>query len=495
MGLKSLLSLPFAKQIVKKNSKWKKNAVKVQNTLLLSLINQAKNTKFGKDHNFLEISNYSHWKKNIPVRDYEDLKIYVQEIIDGKKDVLWPGRPLYFCKTSGTTSGTKYIPISKESMPHHITAARDAILSYIAETKNTSIVNGKMIFLQGSPELSKTGDILTGRLSGIVAHHTPSYLKKNQLPSYETNCIEDWENKVDAILEETLDENMSLISGIPPWVQMYFEKLQDKTGKLIKDIFPKFDLFIYGGVNYEPYRQTFEKLIGKKVDGIEFYPASEGFIAYQDSQTEKGMLLCVNHGIFYEFIPSEEFFNKNPTRISLADVKVGVNYVIILNTDAGLWGYNIGDTIKFVSIDPFRIIVSGRIKHFTSAFGEHVIAEEVEKSLQETIAKIPAQVNEFHVAPQVNPESGLPYHQWLVEFEKEPENMAVFSDMIDNTLQKHNTYYKDLISGGILKPLLITKINKNGFRDYMKSIGKLGGQNKVPRLANNRKIADKLKVF
>ena len=495
MGLKSLLSLPFARQIIKKNSKWKKNAVKVQNRLLLSLINQAKNTKFGKDHNFSEISNYSDWKKNIPVRDYEELKIYVQQIIEGEKDVLWPGKPLYFCKTSGTTSGTKYIPISKESMPHHITAARDAILNYIAETKNTSIVNGKMIFLQGSPELSKTGDILTGRLSGIVAHHTPSYLKKNQLPSYETNCIEDWEDKVDKILEETLSENMSLISGIPPWVQMYFEKLQNRTGKLIKDIFPKFDLFIYGGVNYEPYRQTFEKLIGKKVNGIELYPASEGFIAYQDSQTEKGMLLCVNHGIFYEFIPSEEFFNKNPTRISLADVEIGVNYAIILNTDAGLWSYNIGDTIKFVSIDPYRIVVSGRIKHFTSAFGEHVIAEEVEKSLQETITKIPAQVNEFHVAPQVKPESGLPYHQWLIEFEKEPENMADFSELIDNTLQKHNSYYKDLISGGILKPLLITKINKNGFRDYMKSIGKLGGQNKVPRLANDRKIADKLNVF
>jgi len=495
MGLKSLLSLVFAKQIVKKNGKWKENAVQVQDTLLLSLINQAKNTKFGKDHNFSEISNYSNWKKNIPVRDYEELKVYVQEIIDGKKDVLWPGRPLYFCKTSGTTSGTKYIPISIESMPHHITAARDAILSYIAETKNTSIVNGKMIFLQGSPELCKTGDILTGRLSGIVAHHTPSYLKKNQLPSYETNCIEDWEKKVDAILEETLDKNMSLISGIPPWVQMYFEKLQDKTGKLIKDVFPKFDLFIYGGVNYEPYRQNFEELIGKKVAGIELYPASEGFIAYQDTQTEKGMLLCVNHGIFYEFIPSEEFFNNNPTRISLADVEVGVNYVIILNTDAGLWGYNIGDTIKFISINPFRIVVSGRIKHFTSAFGEHVITEEVEKSLQETLAKIPAQVNEFHVAPQVKPENGLPYHEWLIEFEKEPENIAVFSKLIDNALQKHNTYYKDLISGGILKPLLITKINKNGFRDYMKSIGKLGGQNKVPRLANDRKIADKLNVF
>ena len=495
MGLKSLLSLPFARQIVKNNNKWKKNAVKVQNTVLLSLIKQAKNTKFGKDHNFSEIKNYSDWKNNVPVRDYEELKVYVKDIIDGKRDVLWPGRPLYFCKTSGTTSGTKYIPISKESMPHHITAARDAILSYIAETKNTSIVNGKMIFLQGSPELSKTGDILTGRLSGIVAHHTPSYLAKNRLPSYETNCIEDWESKVDAILVETIDENMSLISGIPPWVQMYFEKLQDRTGKLIKEIFPNFDLFIYGGVNYEPYRQTFEKLIGKKIDGIEFYPASEGFIAYQDTQTEKGMLLCVNHGIFYEFIPSEEFFNTDPTRISLADVEIGVNYVIILNTDAGLWGYNIGDTIKFVSINPYRIVVSGRIKHFTSAFGEHVIAEEVEKSLQEAIATIPAQVNEFHVAPQVSPESGLPYHEWLVEFEKEPENTAVFSDLIDKTLQKHNSYYKDLISGGILKPLIITKINKNGFRDYMKSIGKLGGQNKVPRLANDRKIADKLNIF
>ncbi|MBC8266197.1 MAG: GH3 auxin-responsive promoter family protein [Flavobacteriales bacterium] len=495
MGIKASLSLPFAKFIVSKNNKWKNNAVKVQEKLMVDLINKAKHTQFGKDHNFSEIKNYSDFKQQIPVRDYEELKGYVQQIIDGDEDVLWPGKPLYFCKTSGTTSGTKYIPISKESMPHHITAARDAILSYIAETKNTSIVNGKMIFLQGSPELTKTGDILTGRLSGIVAHHIPAYLTKNRLPSFETNCIDDWETKVDAIVEETLPENMSLISGIPPWVQMYFEKLQSKTGKLIKDIFPKFDLFIYGGVNYEPYRKSFEKLIGKKVDGVELYPASEGFIAYQDSQKEEGMLLCVNHGIFYEFIPSDEFFNENPTRISLADVKVGVNYVIILNTDAGLWGYNIGDTIKFVSVDPYRIIVSGRIKHFTSAFGEHVIAEEVEKSLEKTIEKHTAQVNEFHVAPEVNPENGLPYHEWLIEFEKQPKDLEFFSKMLDDELQNLNTYYKDLISGGILKPLQVTIIGKNGFRDYMKSIGKLGGQNKVPRLANDRKVADKLNAF
>lgn len=494
MGLKSLLSLPFAKYVVRKNKKWRNNAVKVQNKLLLSLIKQAQNTQFGKDHNFTEITNYTQWKASVPIRDYEGLKNYIQQIIDGKDSVLWPGVPLYFCKTSGTTSGTKYIPISKESMENHITAARDAILSYIAESKNTSIVNGKMIFFQGSPELSKTGDILTGRLSGIVAHHTPSYLIKNCLPSYKTNCIEDWESKVSAIAEETLLENMSLISGIPPWVQMYFEKLQDKTGKLIKDIFPKFDLFIYGGVNFEPYRKTFEGLIGKKVAGIESYPASEGFIAYQDSQKEEGMLLCVNHGIFYEFIPSDEFFNKSPTRISLENVGLGVNYVIILNTNAGLWGYNIGDTIKFVSLNPCKIIVSGRIKHFTSAFGEHVIAEEVEKSLKKTIEKYPAQANEFHVAPQVNPKNGLPYHEWLIEFESQPNDLDAFSKMLDNELQNLNTYYKDLISGGILKPLQLTVISKNGFRDYMKSIGKLGGQNKVPRLANDRKIANKLSV-
>ena len=495
MGIKASLSLPLAKFIVSKNKRWKNNAVKVQQKTLLKLLNQAQNTVFGKDHSFSIIQNYADFKNHTPVRDYEGLKPYIDQIIDGKENILWPGKPLYFSKTSGTTSGTKYIPISKESMPNHITAARDAILSYIAETKNTAIVDGKMIFLQGSPELSKTGDIPTGRLSGIVAHHIPSYLTKNRLPSFETNCMADWEEKVDAIVEETICEKMSVISGIPPWVQMYFEKLQNKSGLLIKDLFPKFDLFIYGGVNYEPYRQTFEKLIGKKMDSIELYPASEGFIAYQDSQKEEGMLLCVNHGIFYEFIPSAEFFDKNPTRICLSEVKIGVNYVLILNTNAGLWGYNIGDTIKFVSIDPYRIIVSGRISHFTSAFGEHVIAEEVEKSLKEAMEKIPAQVNEFHVAPQVNPQSGLPYHEWLMEFEKQPENISDFKRLIDTSLQKHNPYYKDLILGKVLRPLEVTIIGKNGFRNYMKSIGKLGGQNKVPRLANDRKIADKLTAF
>jgi hypothetical protein len=492
MSIKSFLSLYFARIIVQKNLVWKNNAVKTQNNLLKNLLKTAKDSTFGLDHNFTEIKNYDDFKKNVPVRDYEDLSSYIEKIKNGETNVLWPGKPIYFCKTSGTTSGVKYIPITKASMPCHLNSARDAILSYIAETKNTAILNGKMIFLQGSPELTKTGDILTGRLSGIVAHHIPSYLKTNRLPSYETNCIEKWEDKLDAIVEETYDQNMTLISGIPPWVQMYFEKLQVKSKSLIKNVFPNFDLFIYGGVNYQPYKKTFEKLIGKEIDGVELYPASEGFIAYQDSQKEKGMLLCVDNGIFFEFIEAEHYYKENQERLSLKDIRLNVNYVIILNTNAGLWGYNIGDTIKFVSKDPYRIIVTGRLKHFTSAFGEHVIAEEIEKSLYKALKNEYAEVNELHVAPEVNPNNGLPYHCWFIEFKKEPENLENFAEILDLELQSLNSYYKDLIKGGVLKKLEIFLVKKNGFRDYMDSVGKLGGQNKVPRLANDKSIADKL---
>jgi hypothetical protein len=494
-SIKSILSLNFARYIVRKNNRWKNNAIEYQNKIMYSLVNNAKNTLFGKDHFFQKISTYEDFKKNIPIRDYEGLKNYILLIKDGEKNILWPGKPIYFCKTSGTTSGTKFIPLTKESISCHLNPARDAILSYINETKNTSIVDGKMIFLQGSPKLGKTSGILTGRLSGIVAHHIPFYLKKNRLPSFKNNCIENWEEKVDAIVDETVEKDMSLISGIPPWVQMYFEKLSLKSGKLIKELFPNFKLFIYGGVNYEPYRKTFKRLIGSNIDSVEVYPASEGFIAYQDSQKENGMLLCVNNGIFYEFIKRDDFFKQNPKRINLSKVVVGVDYVIILNTNAGLWGYNLGDTVKFVSINPYRIIVSGRLKHFTSAFGEHVISQEVEESLNNTISVISAEIKEFHVAPNINPEKGLPSHQWFIEFSKEPEDMSLFEQNLDRELQKKNSYYKDLIKGSVLKQLEIIIIKESGFNEYMSSIGKLGGQNKTPRLSNDRSIADKLILY
>ena len=495
MWLKKILSLYFARHVVKKNSVWKNNPINAQNLVFKKLIKSAKKTSFGQEHNFEKINTYDDFIKHVPVRDYEGLKKYINKIISGKENVLWPGTPLYFCKTSGTTSGAKYIPISKESMPNHLNAARDAILNYIAETKNTSIVSGKMIFLQGSPKLSKKGGVSTGRLSGIVAHHIPFYLKKNRLPSFKTNCIEDWDEKLNQIVCETEHQNMTLISGIPPWVQMYFEKLKKKHNKNIKEIFKNFNLFIYGGVNFEPYRNSFSKIIGKKIDSVELYPASEGFIAYQDSQKHKGMLLCVDNGIFYEFIRADEFFDNNPKRITLKDVRVGINYVIILNTNAGLWGYNIGDTVRFVSTKPYRLIVSGRIKHFTSAFGEHVIAEEVEKSLDYAVGLYPCEIKEFHVAPEVNPKKGAPYHEWFIEFAKKPKDIVLFERALDKKLQSLNSYYKDLIVGGVLTTLKITFVKKDGFIMYMQSIGKLGGQNKTPRLSNDRVIADKLKKY
>jgi len=314
------------------------------------------------------------------------------------------------------------------------------------------------------------------------------------MPSWETNCIEDWETKVNAIVNETINQNMTLISGIPSWVQMYFEKLIEESGKKVGELFPNFNLFVYGGVNYEPYRNKMENLIGRKVDSMELFPASEGFFAFQDTQNEKGMLLLLDSGIFYEFIPADEFYDDNPTRISLKDVKLGVNYVLIISTDAGLWSYNIGDTIQFTSLKPYRIVVSGRIKHFISAFGEHVIAKEVEAALQDAVKGTDVQINEFTVAPQITPKQGLSYHEWFIEFEKEPDNLTDFAQKIDANLVKQNSYYKDLIIGKVLQPLKITKVKSNGFQDYMKSIGKLGGQNKLPRLANDRKIADKLKT-
>lgn len=478
-------------------NKWKNRSVEVQHEVMLRLVDEARHTVFGQDHAFNTISSYDDFKKNVPIRDYEDLRPYIERVVSGEKDVLWKGKPAYLAKTSGTTSGVKYIPISKESMPEHIKAARNALLTYIHETGKVDFVNGKMIFLQGSPVLAEKHGVATGRLSGIVAHHIPQYLQKNRLPSYETNCIEDWEEKVDAIVEETFHEDMTLISGIPPWVQMYFDRLSAKAhGKKIKDIFKNFNLFVYGGVNYEPYRQRMEETIGKKIDSIETYPASEGFIAYQDSQTERGLLLLTNAGMFYEFIPADEYFSERPRRLSLAEVELDTNYALILNTNAGLWGYSIGDTIRFVSKNPYRIVVTGRIKHYISAFGEHVIGEEVESALLEAASEYHVEVTEFTVAPQVTPVNGeLPYHEWFVEFATPPQDMEAFSRRVDEAMQKKNIYYFDLIEGNILRPLVIRSLAKGAFQQYMKSEGKLGGQNKVPRLSNDRKIAEGLAVF
>lgn len=495
MSLKSLAAKFFAHKIHNDTQKWAQRPVETQQKVFRDLIRQAQTTAFGKDHHFDQIHSHADFVKHIPIRDYEQLKSYVDRVVHGEENVLWKGKPLYFAKTSGTTSGAKYIPLTKESMPFHIQAARNAILSYIHETGNADFVDGKMIFLQGSPKLEMKNGIQLGRLSGIVAHYVPNYLQRNRLPSWETNCIEDWETKVDAIVQETINQNMSVISGIPSWVQMYFEKLVKTAGKPVGELFPNFNLFIYGGVNYEPYRAKFEQLMGRKVDAIELFPASEGFFAYQDSQKEKGMLLLLNSGIFYEFVKADEFFTENPRRYTIGEVELGINYVMLLSTNAGLWCYNIGDTVQFTSLSPYRVIVSGRIKHFISAFGEHVIGKEVEEALRQAVEGTTVRINEFTVAPQITPKEGLPFHEWLIEFENAPEDLEAFALKIDQAMRQQNVYYDDLITGNVLRTVVITPVASNGFQTYMKSIGKLGGQNKLPRLANDRTIADQLPLL
>ncbi|MGC1243329.1 MAG: GH3 auxin-responsive promoter family protein [Chryseosolibacter sp.] len=493
MGIRSVLAKPFAAFVASQTRKWSLEPFRFQERIFQGLIKQAKSTRFGNDHDFAMIRNYDDFRKNVPVRDYEDLKGYIHEVVKGQPDILWSGKPTYLAKTSGTTSGTKYIPITSDSIPNHIHGARNALLSYVHETGRASFLDGGLIFLSGSPELEEKGGIKTGRLSGIVNHHVPGYLRSNQRPAYQTNCIEDWEEKLEKIIDETIGQDMTLISGIPPWVQMYFDRIQMRTGKKIKDVFPNFSMFVYGGVNFEPYRAKLFETIGKKIDSIETYPASEGFIAYQDSQHEEGLLLLLNSGIFFEFIPAEEFFNEKPTRLNIEEVVLGKNYALVINSNAGLWGYSIGDTIKFVSKNPYRILVTGRIKHFISAFGEHVIGEEVEQAMKRTMKKFPGvELIEFTVAPMVTVAEGLPHHEWLIEFGKPPARLEDFSVELDNQLRSLNVYYDDLIKGNILRTLRITSLPSNAFITFMRSMGKLGGQNKVPRLSNDRKIADEL---
>lgn len=493
--IKKKIALLWADRHVHGAASFKTNAVKDQTAVLLSLVKSAENTVFGKARKFGEIKTVADFQRTVAVADYEDIKPFIERVKAGEENVLWPGKPEYFAKTSGTTSGSKYIPISKEGMPFQIAAAQSALLHYISGKNNADFVNGKMIFLQGSPELEEINGIKTGRLSGIVAHHIPKYLQKNRLPSLKTNLIEDWETKVDEIVKETENENMTLISGIPPWLIMYFEKLIEKNGKKITELFPNLQLLITGGVNFEPYREKMTELLGKEVDTVQTFPASEGFFAFQDDFENEGLLLLTNHGIFYEFIPLENYGKPDAKRLSLKDIELHKDYALILTTNSGLWAYSIGDVVRFISKKPYRIAVSGRTKHFTSAFGEHVIAFEVEEAMKATVEKYPAQITEFHLAPQVNPVENLPYHEWFIEFEKEPDDFEGFRKNLDEEMRKRNSYYEDLISGNILQPLIITKLKRNAFQQYARSEGKLGGQNKIPRLANDRKIGDYLEKF
>jgi len=467
---------------------------KFQDSTFTQNVKKGKVTIYGKEHNFGDIHSYEDYKKKVPLNNYEALRPYMERVLAGERNVLWPGKPKYVVGTSGTTGGIKYVPLSKDSLPYHYNTARNAVFNYTLKYGLLRIFNGKLLFLSGSPELGKTGVIPSGRLSGIVNHQVPRWLKFNQIPSWETNTITDWEEKVYKIAQESIDENMTMISGIPPWVMMYYESLLDQTGaSSISELFPNYELFVYGGVNFEPYRKRLENLCGKQIDSIETYPSSEGFVAFQDIKGDAGLLLNVNGGVFYEFVPADQIHDENPTRMQLRDVELGVDYAIILTNNAGLWGSILGDVVEFTSLEPYRLIVKGRVEHFLSAFGEHIIAGEIESAMSTALSGTGVHISEFTVAPQVDPEEGgLPYHEWIVETDDGPLELSAFGRILDQCMQTKNFHYKDLRAGKVITRLKVSPVPKGTFNKYMKKQGKLGGQNKVPHLSNTRLIADQL---
>lgn len=497
MGIISLLAKPIGRYIHRQVKSMANNALQDQTRIFQYLIQKGKETRFGKDHHFDQVRSILNFQTRVPIRDYEQMKDYISEIKSGKSDVLWPGKPLYFAKTSGTTSGVKYIPISKESMQYHFSSARNAVFNYAVQINDFSYLDGKLIFLSGSPETELVGGIPTGRLSGLVNLHIPSLFKKSQLPSFETNCIEDWDTKLNKILDECIGQDLRLISGIPPWVKMFADRILEKTGKeTIREVFPNLKMLVSGGVNFAPYKKHYENLFGERIPRVDTYPASEGFIGFQFEPNDPALILNTNAGIFFEFVTLDELNRENPHRISLEDVKTNITYAILLSTNAGLWCYNIGDTIEFVSLNPFRFIINGRVSQYISAFGEHVIEREVETALLQTSEIHKVSVGEYTVAPQVNPiDGGKPFHEWFIDFEKLPVDLAAFSSELDKRMCCQNIYYKDLIDGHILRPLQIRLMQRLSFIDFMRSIGKLGGQNKIPHLRNDRKIADELSPF
>lgn len=496
MSLKRKIAEIWARRRAKAIRKVHEDPVGSQHRTLKDLLSRAANTQFGKNHGFAVITNPQEFRARVPVRDYEAGLEYFLQVRRGVPDVLWPGKPIYLAKTSGTVSGAKYIPITKDSIKFQLLGARDALMMYIVSSGNSSFLDGNMMFLSGSPALdTNEWGMKVGRLSGIVNHWIPGYLKRNQVPTYETNCIEVWEEKIEKVLDETVPRDLRLISGIPPWVQMYFERLYDRTGKTPLQQWPNMSVFVQGGVDFSPYAAVFKKFFEGKLHIVEVFPASEGFFAIQDTLENQGLLLNLDYGIYYEFIPVEEYGNPDARRLGIEDVELDKQYALVVSTNAGLWAYDIGDTVKFVSLKPHRIRVTGRVKHFISAFGEHVISEEVNKAMIAACASHQAEVSEFTVAPMVLPGEGESYHEWFIDFDRKPMDIVAFSETLDTELRKQNAYYDDLRAGAMLKPAHLRVLRRNATRDYMRAQGKLGGQNKFPRLSNNRKIADWLMEY
>jgi len=476
---------------------WKHHPIDAQREVLQDLVTAGQYTEFGRKYGFSSLFNLRDFKQTVPIHEYEDIKPYIERMMNGEQNVLWNTPVYWFAKSSGTTSEkSKFIPVSDESLEDgHYKAAKDVLTMYYAFNPESDLLTGKGLVLGGSHTINPiNAEAQYGDLSAVLLQNSPIWGRWLRTPELSIALMDEWESKIEMLAQSTIKENVTSISGVPTWTLVLFRRILEITGKnCIADVWPNLELYMHGGVSFTPYRDQFHKLIGKPIHYLEMYNASEGFFAAQESPAEKGMLLFTDHGIFMEFMPVDEYGKQNPETIGLKEVEIGKNYALVISTNGGLWRYLLGDTIQFVSLNPFKIKVSGRVKHFINAFGEEVIVENTDKAIAMACEQTGAVVNDYTAAPVYFSEGSNGGHEWLVEFEKAPHNLEQFIDVLDASLKSVNSDYeakrhKDI---ALRKPIL-RPLQKGAFASWLKSKGKLGGQHKVPRLSNDRKIIEEI---
>ena len=470
----------------------------IQNETFFDLINTAKNTQWGKGFNYSKIESFGDFQQAVPLQTYDDVKPYVERLREGEKDLLWPGEVKWFAKSSGTTSDkSKFIPVTRDALEDcHLRGPKDVFALYIKNFPDTKVLKGKSLTLGGSHRVNNfSNNSYYGDLSAILIENVPFWTDFIRIPPAEIALLEEFEEKIEKITETTLDENVTSLAGVPSWFLVLLRHLLEHTGKSnMLEVWPNLEVFVHGGVNFEPYREQYKKLIpSAQMHYMETYNASEGFFGIQDDLHSSDMLLMLDYGIFYEFIPMSEYGKENPQVLTLEQVELGENYALVISTNAGLWRYIIGDTIQFTSKFPFKIKITGRTKHFINAFGEEVIIDNAERALQEACNQTSSIVNEYTAGPVFMGDNQKGAHQWIIEFDKDPGDLQHFTSILDQTLQSLNSDYEAKRHKNMtLEMPHVVAAPRGTFYNWMKQRGKIGGQNKIPRLANDRKYLDEL---
>jgi hypothetical protein len=480
--------------------KWMSDAASNQFDVWQDLFAAGQYTEFGRMYKFSQIQSLEDFKSIVPIQEYDSLKPFIERMMKGEENILWNTPISWFAKSSGTTSDkSKFIPVSEESLQdNHYKASKDVLSFYYASHPESDLLTGKSLIIGGSHQISQVNEeVHCGDLSAVIVQNSPFWSNWIRTPDTSIILMDEWESKIEKLAQSTILENVTSMAGVPTWLIVLLKRILEITGKqTIKEVWPSLELYMHGGVSFVPYKQQFEKLIGAPINYLEMYNASEGFFAAQDDVTKEGMLLMCDHGIFYEFMPLSEYGKEFPETMQLDDVQTGVNYALVITTNGGLWRYLVGDTIQFVSLDPFRIKVSGRIKHYINAFGEEIIIDNTDQAIAVASQRTGAVVKDYSAAPVYFSEQGNGAHEWLIEFEKEPQDLQGFTSELDAALKNINSdyeakRYKDIA----LRMPLIKSVPRNTFTNWLSSKGKLGGQHKVPRLSNERTIIEDIKSF